>query len=68
MAAFYRYICRFENCLQKFNTLVDLIDHIEYMHIIRDPLIKTAGAFTATSHCFELCELFLFRESQKRET
>ena len=39
MAAFYKYICRFENCLQKFNTLVDLIDHIEYMHIIRDPLI-----------------------------
>lgn len=39
MAAFYKYICRFENCQKKFNTLLDLIDHIEYIHIIRDPIV-----------------------------
>ena len=39
MAAFYKYICRFENCRKKFSSLVDLIDHIEYLHIIRDPIV-----------------------------
>lgn len=39
MAAFFKYICRFENCQKKFNSLLDLINHIEYSHIIRDPLV-----------------------------
>ena len=39
MAAFFKYICRFENCQKKFNSLFDLINHIEYSHIIRDPKI-----------------------------
>lgn len=39
MAAFFKYICRFENCQKKFSTLFDLIDHIEYNHIIRDPTV-----------------------------
>lgn len=38
MAAFFKYICRFENCQKKFNSLFDLINHIEYSHIIRDPI------------------------------
>lgn len=39
MAAFYKYICRFDNCQKIFNSLVDLIDHIEYIHIVRDPIV-----------------------------
>ncbi|XP_066932302.1 juxtaposed with another zinc finger protein 1-like [Clytia hemisphaerica] len=39
MAAFFKYICRFENCQKKFNTLFDLINHIEYSHISRDPIL-----------------------------
>ena len=37
MAAFFKYICRFESCQKKFNSLFDLINHIEYSHISRDP-------------------------------
>lgn len=39
MAAFYKYICRFESCQKVFTCLIDLIDHIEYIHIIRDPIV-----------------------------
>lgn len=39
MAAFYKYICRFTSCNKKFNCLHDLIDHIEFIHIERDPVV-----------------------------
>ena len=37
MAAFFKYICQFESCQKRFNSLFDLINHIEYSHISRDP-------------------------------
>lgn len=39
MAAFYKYVCRFPNCSKKCSSLVDLIDHVEFIHIERDPVI-----------------------------
>lgn len=37
MAAFYKHICLWPNCGKKCSSLVELIDHIEVIHIDRDP-------------------------------
>ena len=38
MAAFYKHICLWSNCGKKCSSLVELIDHIEVIHIERDPI------------------------------
>lgn len=38
MAAFYKHICLWSNCGKKCSSLVELIDHIEVIHIDRDPI------------------------------
>ena len=38
MAAFYRHVCLWPNCGKKCSSLVELIDHIEVIHIDRDPI------------------------------
>ena len=37
MAAFYKHVCLWPNCGKKCSSLVELIDHIEVIHIERDP-------------------------------
>ena len=39
MAAFYRHVCLWPNCGRKCNSLKELIDHIEVIHIERDPVV-----------------------------
>ena len=39
MAAFYKNVCLWQNCGKKCGSLFDLIDHIEVIHIERDPQI-----------------------------
>ena len=38
MAAFYKHVCLWQNCGKKCSSLVELIDHIEVIHIERDPV------------------------------
>ena len=59
MAAFYKHICLWPTCGKKCSSLVELIDHIEVIHIERDPLVlekqeSTQPAAVALSYinCF----------------
>eukprot|EP00794_Sanderia_malayensis_P003637 gene3637-4153_t len=39
MAAFFKHICLWPNCGRKCSSLKELIDHIEVIHIERDPIM-----------------------------
>ena len=39
MAAFFRYTCLWQGCTKNCGSLLDLIDHIELVHIEKDPRI-----------------------------
>ena len=49
MAAFYKHVCLWQNCGKKCSSLVELIDHIEVIHIERDPVALEKQELTQPS-------------------